>query len=154
MTNANNQLLANPACGVVDVVELEDFLNRVRNIVHDLEEVEIFRTNETELEKVIGQEFQPCFPIHAIGPVEQHHRNDARFARLHESEHFEGLVHRPKAARKKRESVGFFYEIQFTGEEVIEIDELRIAVDCLVGALFEGKPNIKTEAVLAPRATL
>src|SRR4029077_12661084 len=47
-----------------------------------------------------------------------------------------------------------FHEIQFAGEEVIEINQFRIALDNLVGALLEWETDVEPEAVFAAGATL
>src|SRR5258706_12432401 len=44
--------------------------------------------------------------------------------------------------------------VQLAGEEIVEIDELRVAVDDLVGLLFERQPDIEAEAILPARAAL
>ena len=47
-----------------------------------------------------------------------------------------------------------FYEVQFAGEEVIEINQLWVALDDLIRALFKWQANIEPKAVCVPGAAL
>jgi CHAD domain-containing protein len=60
------------------------------------------------------------------------------------------FIHRAEAAGKERHAVRLLHEVQLAGEEVVEVDQLRVAVDRLIRALLEGQPDIQAEAVLAP----
>ena len=73
---------------------------------------------------------------------------------MHESENLKSLIHCPETAGKKREGVRFLHEIQFPGEEVVEVNQLRIAFDDRVRPLLEWQTNVETESVLASRAFL
>src|SRR6266705_4246551 len=154
LADAEDKLIANPSSGMVNPVELNDFLNRLADIVHDLEKVEIFRRDEPELEETLGQKFHPRFPVSALGPIEQHDRNDPRFPGLHEREHLKGFVHRAETAWEKPKSMRLFHEVEFAGEEVIEVDQLSVAFDDLIGVLLEGEPDVEAETALASGATL
>src|SRR2546423_68118 len=103
---------------------------------------------------MLGQKFQPRLPISAARPVEQNNRNNARFAGLHQSEDFEGFIHRTESAREKRESVRLFDEVEFARKKVIEVDQLRVAFDYFIGLLFEWQTNVETKTVLASGAPL
>ena len=103
---------------------------------------------------MLGEKFHPRLPISSLWSVEQDNWNHARFSGLHEREHLERFIHCAETAGEKRESVCLFHEIQFAGEEVIEINQLRIALDNLVRALLEWETDVEPEAVFAAGATL
>ena len=48
----------------------------------------------------------------------------------------------------------FLYEVEFAIEEVIEINQLRIAFDDLVCLLLERKPDVQSKTFFAARAAL
>ena len=50
--------------------------------------------------------------------------------------------------------MSLFYEVQFAREEIIEVNQLRIAFDDRVRSLLEREANVESETVLAPRAFL
>ena len=60
----------------------------------------------------------------------------------------------PKPPGKERERVRLLHEVKLAGEEVIEVNQLRIAVDGFVRALLEGQTDVETETVLAAGAAL
>ena len=111
VAHANDKSLADPARGLIDAVEMQDFPDGLVDVRHDFEEAEIFLAHIAEFEKMLGEKLHPCFPVGAAGLVEQHHRNDARLAGLHQRQHFEAFVHRAETAGEKREGVGFFHEV-------------------------------------------
>ena len=133
---------------------MENFPHGLGHVGHDLEKMKILRADVSELEKMVGEKLHPGFPVGAARPIEQDDGNDARLARLHQRQHFEAFIHRAEASGEEREGVRFFYEIEFAREEIIEIDQLRIAFDDRIRALLEWQTNIETEAVLASRAFL
>ena len=73
---------------------------------------------------------------------------------MHEGQDFEAFIHRAEAAGEKRDRMGLLHEVEFAGEEVVEVDELRVAVDDFVRALLEGQADVQTEAVFAAGAAL
>ena len=50
--------------------------------------------------------------------------------------------------------MGFFHEIEFAGEEVVEIDQLGVAFDDRVRVLFKRQPDVEAKTVFAPCASL
>src|SRR5437762_1054630 len=98
---------------------------------------------------MLGQKFHPRFPINATGPVEQNNWNNSGFAGLHQSEDFKGLVHRAEPAREKGEGVRFLNEVEFAIKKVIEIDQLRVALDYFVGLLFEWQTNVEAKTAIS-----
>jgi hypothetical protein len=50
--------------------------------------------------------------------------------------------------------MGFLHEVQFASEEIIEVNQFRIALNDLVGALLERQADIESETVLAARSDL
>ena len=50
--------------------------------------------------------------------------------------------------------MGFFYEVQFAREEVIEINQFWVALDDLIRALFKWQANIEPKTVFATGAAL
>src|SRR5204863_5469251 len=96
----------------------------------------------------------PSLPIGTIGLVKQHHWNDPRLACLHEGKDFEGFVHGAEAPGEKRKGVRFFHEVKFARKEVVEIDELAVAIDGDVRVLLKGKADVETKAVRAAGAPL
>src|SRR4051794_6431451 len=95
----------------------------------DFEHVEILRRHESEFVEVIGQEPHPCFPVSSTGRIKQHYRNHPRLAGLHESQYFECLVHGSKTTGKQRKGMRFLHEVQLSSEKIVEVDQLRIAID-------------------------
>ena len=61
---------------------------------------------------------------------------------------------RAEAAREQGERMGFLREIQFAGEKIIEVDELRIAMNRLIRRLLEGESNVEPEAFFCACALL
>src|SRR5947199_4179646 len=139
---------------MIDFVKLEDLAHRCIHIVRDLEEREILRRNQTEFEEMLGQKPHPSLPVSATGPIEQHNRDNPRLAGLHQSDDLESLIHRSEAARKKSKRVRFLHEVEFAREEVIEIDQLRIAFDHFIRLLLERQTNVQTKTVLSSRTAL
>ena len=122
--------------------------------MQNLEEVEIARGDELHAEQIVLDEELPSLPVAAFRRVEQDERRDLGFAGLHQRQAFETFILRAEATRKKHEGVGLFHEIDLAREEVIEIDELLVAVDRFVGPLFEGQQNVQAESVVASRTLL
>ena len=60
----------------------------------------------------------------------------------------------PKPPGKSAKAWVSFHEVEFAGEEVVEVDELWVAVDGLVRVLLEGETDVETEAVRAASASL
>src|SRR6202030_1387813 len=81
-------------------------------------------------------------------------RNNSRLAGLHQRQYFEGFVHRAEPARKKRKGVRLLNEVEFAIEEVIEIDQLRVAFDYFVGLLFEWQTNVESKTAVPTRSPL
>ena len=50
--------------------------------------------------------------------------------------------------------MGFFNEVEFASEKIIEIDQLLIAVDRLVGLLLKGETDVQAKAMLATSSAL
>src|SRR5262249_30319245 len=69
-------------------------------------------------------------------------------------EHLERFVECAKAAWKQRECVCLLHEIQLTGEEIIESNQFRIALDDFIGSLLGWEPNVKPETMRAAGAPL
>src|SRR5205814_9086494 len=80
--------------------------------------------------------------------------NDPRLTWLREGKDFEGFVHGAKAPGEKRKVVRFFHEVKFARKEVVEIDELPVAIDGDVRVLLKGKADVETKAVRAAGAPL
>jgi hypothetical protein len=70
---------------------------------------------------------------------------------LHEGEHLEAFIHRAEAAREERHAVRLLHEVQLAREEVVEIDQLRIAVDRLIRAAARRAAGYSAKAVLPAR---
>src|SRR5438093_2918418 len=139
---------------MIDFVKLDDLAHRCIHIVRDLEEREILRRNQTEFEEMLGQKPYPSLPVRATGPIEQHNRDNPCLAGLHQSDDLESFIHRSEAARKKSKRVRFLHEVEFAREEVIEIDQLRIAFDHFIRLLLERQTNVQTKTVLSSRTAL
>src|SRR6202522_2491373 len=149
-----HELLPNPAVGMKIPVESNDLFYGDAYIIRNAEQMKIIPRNQTLLQEMVVKEINPSFPIASTGFINQDHRDDPCFPRLHQGQALETLIHRPKPAREQGYGVAFFQEVEFPCKEVVEIHELRIAVDDLVGPLFERQPNIQAKAVLAARPPL
>src|SRR5436305_12480186 len=104
--------------------------NLVRRFFHNAyyyKKRENISRNEAELEQVIGQEFHPGVPVIPARSIKHDHRNDPGFAGLHQGEDFKGFIHCSETTREKREGMRFLHKVQLTIEEIVEIDQLRIA---------------------------
>ena len=75
----------------------------------------------------------PVLPVGAAGDVEQHDRRGLGLARLQQREQLERLVEGAEAAGQEHERVGLLHERQLAGEEVAEVDELRVVGEELAG---------------------
>ena len=127
---------------MIDFVELQNLGHRLIDIVRNLKERKVCLRHQPELEKIFRQKFHPGLPIIAARPVEHEDRNDARLAGLHERQDLERLVHRSEAAREQRKRMRFFDEVQLAIKKIIEIDQLRIALDDFVRLLLERQSNV------------
>ena len=146
--HADHHFLPHPAVGVEIAVEGVDVVHGVLHIVGDMDEVEVGFGHESVVQKVVRDKAAPGLPIVPVLAIDHHHGNDRHLASLHEGEDLESLVVRAETARKQREGVGFFREVEFAGEKIIEVNELRIAVDRLVRRLLKGEADIEAEAFL------
>ena len=132
---------------MIVLVELNDLIHGLFHRVAELEEGEIFVRDVAEVEHVIPNELHPGFPIPAVRLIEQDHRNDARLASLDERQHLKTFIHRAEAPGKESERECLLHQVQFAGEEVIEVYELAVAIDNRVSPLFEREPNVEAEAI-------
>lgn len=98
--------------------------------------------------------FLEGFPEIAAGGIDHDERDDVGFARLHQSERFEGFVHGAEPAREEGDGIGVFDEVEFAGEEIFEGEKFAIAADGFVGFLFEREFDVEGEAVFAACASL
>ena len=94
------------------------------------------------------------FPEVTAGGIDEDEGNDFRFACLHQGKGLEGLIHRSKATREKGDSIGVFYEVEFSREEVFEGEKFAVAPDRFVGFLLKREFDVEGEAVLASRTGL
>ena len=124
-------------------VESEDLVNRIVHILGDGEEAEIVRRNQTLTQKMRSQEFGPTLPVGPSYFIDQDNRNNPRFSGLHQGQTFKAFIHRSEAAGKQGDGVGFLNEIHFSSEKIVEIYQLRIAVDGLVGFLLEWQSDVQ-----------
>ena len=148
--DANNKIFADPARGLIDAVKLENLLHGLGHVGHDLEEVKVFCVDVSKLEKVLGQKRHPGLPIGATGPVEQDHWNDPRLSRLHEGQRLESFIHRAETAGEKRKGMGFFHKVEFAGEEVVEVDELRVASMMTFACCSKGRRMLRPKLCSRP----
>ena len=146
--DADDHFFAHPAVGVEIPVEVRDVLHSVIHIVGEVDEMEVCLRDKPIGEEVVCDESAPSFPIVAVRAVHHHDGNDGHFSGLHEGEDFEALVMRSESAWEEGEGTGLLSEVQFAGEKIIEVDELRVAVNGRVGGLFEWEPNIESKALL------
>ena len=58
------------------------------------------------------------------------------------------FIHGSEPAREQRDRIRLFDETQLASEEIVELDELRIALDGFIGALFKRQPDIQSESVV------
>ena len=84
----------------------------------------------------------------AVRAVNHHDGDNGHFSGLHEGEDFEALVMRSESAWEEGEGTGLLGEVQLAGEKIIEVDELRVAVNGGVGGLLEWEPDIESETLL------
>ena len=89
------------------------------------------------------------FPEVTAGGIDEDEGNDFRFACLHQGKGLEGLIHRSKATREKGDSIGVFYEVEFSREEVFEGEKFAVAPDRFVRFLLKGEFDVEGEPVLA-----
>src|SRR5437879_3719869 len=130
-------------------VELQYLRDRLVHIVRDDEKLEIVLVHKSHLQQVFVGEVEPRFPVVAARRIDHHQRQDARLAGLHQREHFESFVERAETTRKKRDRVCFFYEVELSGEEIVEVNQLRVAFDDDIGLLLERQPDVQAETALA-----
>lgn len=148
VVDTDDHFFAHPAVGVEIPVEVRDVLHGVVHIVGEVDEVEIGLGDESVGQEVVCDESAPGLPIVAIRTVHHHDGNDGHFSGLHECEDFKTLVMRSKSARKEGEGTSLFGEVQLAGEKIIEVDELRVAVNGGIGGLLEREPDIESETLL------
>ncbi len=86
--------------------------------------------------------------------VDQHERDEARLAGLHQGDDFQGFVERAEAAGEGGDRAGLAQEGELAGEEIAEGDELGVVADDLVGVLLEGQQDVEAEAFFRARALL
>ena len=151
---SNDKLLTDPSVGMEIPVELEDHVDRFVHVLCDGKETEIVRGNQALPQEMGSQEFGPTLPVGSSDFVDQDDRNNSRLAGLHQSQTLKSFVHRSKAARKQGDGVGFFDEINLSGEKIVKNDQLRIAFDGLVGFLLERQPNVQSEAIRSTGSAL
>src|SRR6516165_11655669 len=101
-----------------------------------------------------SQESGPTLPVGSLFFVDQNHRDNPGFPRLHQSEAFKALVHRAETARKQSDSMRLLDEINFTREKIIKIHQLRIAFDNLISLLFKRQADVQAKAMLASSTAL
>src|ERR1700728_3259993 len=101
-----------------------------------------------------SQEFGPAFPVSPPDFIDQDHRDNSRFAGLHQRQAFKAFIHRSKAAWKQGDGVGFLDEINFASKKIVEIDEFWIAINRFIGFLLEWQPDVQSEAICSPGAPL
>src|SRR6476659_1382472 len=116
-------------------VELQDFVDRLVQILGDSKKAKIVGRNHPLIQKVYSQELGPTLPVRPCSFVNQYDRNDSRLTRLHQRQAFESFVHCTKPAGEKGDGMGLLDEIHFPREKVIETDQFRIPVDDLIGFL-------------------
>src|SRR6266540_2082367 len=109
---------------------------------------QVFFRNQAPLEQMPLDKAQPLRPVGATGLLEQDDRLHIALARLHQREQLERLVQRPETARKKREGVGLLEERYLAREEVLEVDQLGVALDEEVRLGLHWQPYRCTEAAL------
>src|SRR5215211_1351763 len=138
MRQPNDQLLPDPAKGVVNAVKSQDLPRRLLGRVDDPKKREIFLADKSKSVEMVGQKFLPCLPIVAMRRIHEHDWNNTRLPGLHQRERLEAFVHRSEAARKKCERMCLLHEVELASEEIVEVDQLRVAMNRFVGALLEG----------------
>ena len=148
VVDADDHFFAHPAVGVEIPVEVRNVLHGVVHIVSEVDEMEVGLGDKPIGEEVVCDESAPGFPIVAVRAVDHHDGDDGHFSGLHEGEDFEALVMGSKSAREESEGAGLLSEVQFAGEKIIEVDELRVAVNGGVGGLLEWEPDIESETLL------
>src|SRR5208282_3856432 len=94
VVEAKDQEVVDHAAGVVVAVKAGDDAHGVAGGFGDLIEAQIVRGNQLGAQEVFAVVFVPGFPIGAAGAVQEHQRDDAAFARLHEGQGLVTFVHR------------------------------------------------------------
>ena len=150
----DHQIMPHPTVGNVVAVEPNDLLHGVVHAGCLPEQVEIGGAHQAVIQEVFFQEFQERFPVGAARLIDKNDGENPRFAGLHQREHFEAFVQRSKPAGEERDGVGFLHKIEFSGEKIVEVDELGVAVDHRVRPLFERQADVEPKRVVAPGAAL
>ena len=91
-------------------------------------------------------------PVGAAGFIEQDNGGRGGLAGLDEGEKLKALIHRAEAARKQYVGLGLLHEHDLAGEEVFEVDELRIIGDVLVGRRLERQHDVHAERLIGTRS--
>ena len=98
-------------------------------------------------------EVAPGAPVRPAGHVEEHDRRRLRLAGLHQRQQLERLVERAEAAGQQHEAVRLLDELELAGEEVAEVDELRVALGEELGRRrLERQPDAHAERVVGAGA--
>ena len=150
----NDQIVAHVADAVIVAVEVPHLADGFVHVVGDLVEAQIVLADQAAGEELLLDVVLPVCPVIAAGGIDEDDRHRHRFARLHEREHFESFVHRPKSAGKQRDRVAGSHEHQLAREEIAEVDQLRIVGDEVIGRLLERQANRQPEGRIGPRAAM
>ena len=146
---AEHQFLVGVSHAVIDPEEPEDFFDCFFNTIGEFEERQILWLDHAAFEEMLVDEVEEGLPVGAAGGVEKHDGDHVAFARLEQGEYFEAFVERSEAAGQKADSVAFFDEHQLPCEEVLHMDELRVAGNDGVGRLLEGEHDIESHGAFA-----
>src|SRR5947208_5763402 len=120
--------------------------------VDDSVESEVLRGDEAAGEQLVPDEPVPRLPISFAGKLHEYDRHRRRLPGLQEREDLETLVVRPESAGEQGDRIGLHDEEDLAGEEVAEVDHLRIVLDHPGRALLEGQEDVDAEGVLRARA--
>ena len=148
MVDADDHFFAHPAVGVEIPVEVRNVLHGVVHIVSEVDEMEVGLGDKTIGQEVVCDKSAPSFPVVAVRAVNHHDGNNGHFSGLHEGEDFKALVVRSESAWEEGEGTGLLGKVQLAGEKIIEVDELRVAMDGRVGSLLEREPDVESETLL------
>src|SRR5690606_10328896 len=98
--------------------------------------------------QLLTQELLEVFPIVAARVVQQDYGHQRTLAGLHQGHHLQRFVEGAEAARAEHQRIGLLDEEKLAQEEEVERQQVRAAVDYVVGALLEGQGDVEAQAVL------
>src|SRR6266446_7415546 len=150
----DDKLRPDPSIGMEVAIKSENLANCSFYVIRYTKQIQILRRDQSLSQKMPAQELGPAFPIGSFFLIDQNDRDNPGLPGLHQRQALKPFVHRAETSWEESNSVGFLDEINFSREEIVEINEFRIALDNFIGLLLERQANIQAEAVLASRSPL